>query len=80
MQHVENAREVQRAKGKVWRWNAKRATGIVETEDGSHIWFGLDALGEEKNFGDIALGDSVEVEFETAEQDSHELRALEVVW
>lgn len=48
VEHVGNEREVQRAKGKVWRWNEKRATGIIDTEDGSHVWFGLDSLGEHK--------------------------------
>ncbi|PPJ25493.1 hypothetical protein [Nocardia nova] len=77
---MENEREVQRAKGKVWRWNEKRATGIIETEGGSHVWFGLDSLGEHKNFGDVAIDDSVEVEYEEAQQDSHDLRAIKVTW
>jgi hypothetical protein len=80
VEDVENEREVQRAKGKVWRWNEKRATGIIETEDGSHVWFGLDSLGEHKNFGDVAIDDSVEVEYEEAQQDSHDLRAIKVTW
>ncbi|MGW5517182.1 hypothetical protein [Nocardia africana] len=80
VERVENEREVQRSEGKVWRWNEKRATGIIETEDGSHVWFGLDSLGEHKNFGDVALDDSVEVEYEAAQQDSHSLRAVKITW
>ncbi|MBV7703920.1 hypothetical protein NOVA_14160 [Nocardia nova] len=77
---MEYERKVQRAKGKVWRWNEKRATGIIETVDGSHVWFGLDSLGEHKNFGDVVIDDPVEVEYEDAQQDSHALRAIEVTW
>lgn len=80
VERVEKEREVQRAKGKVWRWNEKRATGIIETEDGAHVWFGLDSLGEHKNFGDVALDDSVEVEYEPAQQERHDLRATKVTW
>ncbi|PSR64936.1 hypothetical protein C8259_08210 [Nocardia nova] len=80
IEYVEIEREVQHARGRVWRWNDKRATGIIETEDGSHVWFGLDSLGEHKDFGDVALDDSVEVEYEAAQQDSHDLRAIKVTW
>ncbi|WP_067670489.1 hypothetical protein [Nocardia miyunensis] len=76
---MEDDRGVLKAKGTVWRWNDKRATGVIETTAGDHVWFGLDSLGD-RNFGNVAVGDSVEVEYEVAEQDSHNLRAIQVTW
>ncbi|WP_216894446.1 hypothetical protein [Nocardia alni] len=76
---MEDGRGVLKADGTVWRWNNKRATGIIETAAGDHIWFGLDSLGD-RNFGDIAVGESVEVEYEHAQQDSHNLRAVRITW
>ncbi|MBF6318485.1 hypothetical protein [Nocardia cyriacigeorgica] len=66
-------------RGKISRWNRKRATGIVESAADDQIWFGLDSLGG-RNFDDIAIGDEVEVEYEFAQQDSHNLRAVAITW
>jgi cold shock CspA family protein len=76
---MEDARGEFKAHGTVWRWNDKRATGMIETIAGEHVWFGLDSLGD-RNFGDVTVGDPVEVEYETAEQDSHNLRATKITW
>lgn len=65
--------------GKIWRWNRKRATGIVESAGGDQIWFGLDSL-RGRDFDDIGIGDPVEVEYELAQQDSHTLRAVRITW
>ena len=65
--------------GKIWRWEPKRATGVIESFDGVHIWFGLNAiLG--RNFDEISIGDMVEVEYKHAQQGSHSLRAVSITW
>lgn len=66
-------------RGKIWRWNSKRATGIVESTTGDHIWFGLDSL-RGRDFDAISIGDNVEVEYEFAQQDTHTLRAVRIDW
>lgn len=68
-----------KTRGKIWRWNSKRATGIVESLTGDHIWFGLHSL-RGRDFDDISIGDIVEVEYEFAQQDSHTLRAVIIDW
>jgi hypothetical protein len=65
--------------GTIWRWDRKRATGMIESDGGTYIWFGLDSLYG-RNFDDINIGDSVEVEYEPAQQDSHNWRAIRIVW
>ncbi|MEU6562009.1 hypothetical protein [Nocardia nova] len=65
--------------GKIWRWEPKRATGMIESFDGEYIWFGLNAiLG--RSFDDISIGDVVTVEYKHAQQDSHNLRAVSITW
>ena len=66
-------------RGKIWRWSASRATGMVETERGDYVWFGLNVLGG-RDINEIAIGDTVEVQFEPANQDSHKLRATRLIW
>jgi len=70
---------VYRARGTIWRWNRKRATGIIECETGDHIWFGLDSL-RGRSFDEIRIGDVVDVDYELAQQDSHDRRALAISW
>ncbi|NEW38603.1 hypothetical protein GV794_16835 [Nocardia cyriacigeorgica] len=74
-----HAEGVRTAQGRIWRWNRKRATGIVMSTTDDQIWFGLDSL-RGRNFDDINLGDAVEVEYEFAQQDSHSLRAVRITW
>jgi len=67
------------AEGVIWRWDSKRATGIIETISGEHIWFGLNAfIG--RNVDDISIGDRVSVDYKIAQQDSHSLRAVKITW
>lgn len=76
---MESRTQPLKASGTIWRWDRKRATGMVETLSGEHIWFGLDSIIG-RDFGTISLGDSVEVEYEHANQDSHKLRAIKITW
>ncbi|MEV4129522.1 hypothetical protein [Nocardia sp. NPDC049707] len=73
------AEGVHTARGKIWRWNRKRATGIVESMTGGQIWFGLDSL-RGRNFDEINIGDIVDVDYEFAQQDSHDRRAVLINW
>jgi len=73
------AEGVHATRGTIWRWNPKRATGIVQSVDGEHIWFAVNSL-RGRDFDAIHIGDVVDVDYQFAQQDSHDRRAVLITW
>lgn len=62
---------------KVWRWKPTNGTGVLLTEDGTHVWFHVSDLDGLKH-RDVHEGLSVDVVIDWTPQDKFSCRAAHV--